>query len=167
MSETGEPNDVYWVERQALEESGFDLEAALRSDLIEIWYQPKIDLKHKRLVGVEAFARFRSPDGRVIPAGELIKGASSSSIVKLTEKALISALKTSVNLCEIGVDVRLAINVSVAALKNCRLRKSFENTGRRAGNVWASYSMFPKLRFCTTSKKSSRFPVNCAAVGSP
>ncbi|HSK28323.1 MAG TPA: EAL domain-containing protein [Candidatus Limnocylindria bacterium] len=116
MSETGEPNDVYWVERQALEESGFDLEAALRSDLIEIWYQPKIDLKHKRLIGVEAFARFRSPDGRVIPAGELIKGASSSSIVKLTEKALISALKTSVNLCEIGVDVHLAINVSVTAL---------------------------------------------------
>ena len=78
--------------------------------------QPKIDLKHKRLIGVEAFARFRSPDGRVIPAGKLIKGASSSSIVKLTEKALISALKTSVNLCEIGVDVRLAINVSAAAL---------------------------------------------------
>jgi EAL domain-containing protein (putative c-di-GMP-specific phosphodiesterase class I) len=68
------------------------------------------------LVGVEAFARFRSPDGRVIPAGELIKGASSASMIKLTEKALISALNTSVNLCEIGVDVRLAINVSVTAL---------------------------------------------------
>jgi EAL domain-containing protein (putative c-di-GMP-specific phosphodiesterase class I) len=52
----------------------------------------------------------------VISAGELIKDASSKSIVDLTERALISALKTSINLCEIGVDVRLAINVSVAAL---------------------------------------------------
>jgi EAL domain-containing protein (putative c-di-GMP-specific phosphodiesterase class I) len=116
MIETDEPNDVYWVERQGPGEPRFDLDEALCSDLIEIWYQPKIDLKHKRLVGVEAFARFRSPDGRVIPAGELIKGASSASMIKLTEKALISALKTSVNLCEIGVDVRLAINVSVTAL---------------------------------------------------
>lgn len=116
MSETNEPSDVYWVERQVPAKRDFDLDAALRADSIEFWYQPKIDLVHKRLMGVEAFARLRSPDGRVISAGELIKGASSKSIVDLTERALVSALKTSVNLCEIGVDVRLAINVSVTAL---------------------------------------------------
>jgi EAL domain-containing protein (putative c-di-GMP-specific phosphodiesterase class I) len=116
MTDTRDADDICWVERQALPERDFDLDAALRSDLIEFWYQPKIDLKHKRLTGVEAFARFRSPDGRVVPASELIEGASSTSIVNLTERALISALKTSVNLCEIGVDVRLAINVSVTAL---------------------------------------------------
>jgi EAL domain-containing protein (putative c-di-GMP-specific phosphodiesterase class I) len=122
MSETPDQSDVYWVERQFPPEGksppvrDFDLDAALRSDSIEFWYQPKIDLVHKRLTGVEAFARLRGPDGRMISAGELIKGASSASIVELTQRALVSALKTSVNLCEIGVDVRLAINVSVTAL---------------------------------------------------
>jgi EAL domain-containing protein (putative c-di-GMP-specific phosphodiesterase class I) len=116
MSETLEPSDVYWVERQVLPERDFDLDAALHANAIEFWYQPKIDLVHKRLMGVEAFARLRGADGRMISAGELIKDASSKSIVELTERALVSALKTSVNLCEIGVDVRLAINVSVTAL---------------------------------------------------
>jgi EAL domain-containing protein (putative c-di-GMP-specific phosphodiesterase class I) len=111
-----DPDDIFWVERQLPPERNADLDAALRSDSIEFWYQPKIDLKHKRLIGVEAFARLRGPDGRVVPAGDLMKGASSASVIELTEKALVSALQTSVNLCEIGVDVRLAINVSVTAL---------------------------------------------------
>jgi EAL domain-containing protein (putative c-di-GMP-specific phosphodiesterase class I) len=108
-------SDVCWVDRPAPPGSS-DLDIALRSDRIEFWYQPKIDLRHKRLVGVEAFARLRNIDGQVVAAGELLRGASSASVLALTERALISALKTSVNLCEIGVDVRLAVNVSIAAL---------------------------------------------------
>lgn len=109
-------NDIYWIDRGNAARPAFDLEQALDADLIEFWYQPKIDLRQKKLVGVESFARFCAPDGRVVSAGELIANASPASIVRLTERALITALKTSVNLCEIGVDVRLAINVSVAGL---------------------------------------------------
>jgi EAL domain-containing protein (putative c-di-GMP-specific phosphodiesterase class I) len=117
MAETVDGDDIYWVERGNLAQPVFDLDEALRRDRIEFWYQPKIDLKQKKLMGVEAFARFCDADGRVVSAGQLIEHASSESIVSLTERALVSALKTSVNLCEIGVDVRLAINVSVAALR--------------------------------------------------
>lgn len=95
---------------------GFDLESALRFQQIEFWFQPKIDLREKRLVGVEAFARLPDGQGRIIEASELIAGASTRGIVALTEQALISALKASANLQEIGVEVRIAINVSVAAL---------------------------------------------------
>lgn len=110
-------DDVYWVETDNTGESVFNLDEALAADRIDFWYQPKIDLTKKRLIGVESFARFCAPDGRVVSAGDLIRHASADSIVRLTEKALVSALKTSVNLCEIGVDVRLAVNVSVAALQ--------------------------------------------------
>ena len=34
---------------------------ALRNNWIEIWYQPKIDLKRKCLAGAEALARIRRP----------------------------------------------------------------------------------------------------------
>jgi EAL domain-containing protein (putative c-di-GMP-specific phosphodiesterase class I) len=111
-------DDIYWVERPDIAEPVFNLDHALDTERIEFWYQPKIDLKHKRLTGVESFARYCGPDGRVVSAGELIQHASSESIVRLTERALITALKTSVNLCEIGVDISLAINVSVAALRD-------------------------------------------------
>lgn len=111
-----EVSDVYWVDRQRPGSADFDLDAALGADRVEFWYQPKIDLRQKRLVGVEAFARLRDVDGQVFPASVLLRNAPSASVVALTERALVSALKTSVNLCEIGVDVRLAVNMSVAAL---------------------------------------------------
>lgn len=121
MTDELDKDDVYWVEGRAAAAPSapapaFDLDGALRSDRIEFWYQPKIDLRRKRLTGVEAFARFCAPDGRVVSAGELIEHASCASIVRLTERALVSALKTSLNFCEVGIDLRLAINVSVAAL---------------------------------------------------
>lgn len=94
----------------------FDLGEVLRSNAIEFWYQPKIHLAQRRLVGVEIFARYRAPD-RVVPAAELIENASSINIVQLTQMALVSALKTSQNLAEIGIDIRLAVNVNLAALR--------------------------------------------------
>ena len=41
-----------------------DLDEALANDWIEFWYQPKIDLRKKQLVGAEAFARARHPTAR-------------------------------------------------------------------------------------------------------
>jgi len=38
-----------------------DLGEALRSNWIEFWYQPKIDLRKKQIAGVETFARVRHP----------------------------------------------------------------------------------------------------------
>ncbi len=46
-----------------------DLDEALRNGWIEFWYQPKIDLRKKQLVGAEAFARARHPQyGVLMPA---------------------------------------------------------------------------------------------------
>ncbi len=131
-------DDLCWIAPQPVTRK-FDLDDVLRSGQIEFWYQPKIDLTLKRLIGVEVFARFCTPE-RVISAGELIQNASSAAIVALTEKAFISALKTSANLCEIGVDVRLAVNVSMPALRKIPVvdlvRKHRPNGGKNLGLVF-------------------------------
>lgn len=117
----------------------FDLGEALRSDGIEFWYQPKINLAQRRLAGVEIFARYRAPD-RVVPASELIENASSINIVQLTQMALVSALKTSANLAEIGIDIRLAVNVNLAALRMLPIaelvREYRPNGGRSLGLIF-------------------------------
>jgi EAL domain-containing protein (putative c-di-GMP-specific phosphodiesterase class I) len=109
------------------------LHEALRENRVEFWYQPKIDLQQKRLIGVESFARFRAADGQVLSPAELMQGAAKRDIVALTERALVSALQTSVNLCEIGVDVRLAINVSVAALNRLPIVEIVQKHRPRGG----------------------------------
>jgi EAL domain-containing protein (putative c-di-GMP-specific phosphodiesterase class I) len=109
------------------------LHDALRENRVEFWYQPKIDLQQKRLIGVESFARFRGPDGQILPAADMMQGAATRDVVALTERALIGALQTGVNLCEIGVDVRIAINVNVAALNRLPIVEIVQKHRPRGG----------------------------------
>jgi predicted signal transduction protein with EAL and GGDEF domain len=45
------------------------LENALRNNQLELWYQPKIDLKSRRICGAEALIRLRHPTrGILLPA---------------------------------------------------------------------------------------------------
>ena len=48
------------------------VDEALQNNWLEIWYQPKIDLKRKCLAGAEALARIRHPqEGMLWPSSFL------------------------------------------------------------------------------------------------
>ena len=94
-----------------------NLGEALAKKWIEFWYQPKIDLRKKQLVGVEAFARVRHPEHGVLPPEAFIPAASDANLIALSELALDEALKASVNLAKIGVSLRMAVNMPVNALR--------------------------------------------------
>jgi EAL domain-containing protein (putative c-di-GMP-specific phosphodiesterase class I) len=92
------------------------LDDALENDWIEFWYQPKIDLKKKRLAGAEAFARARHPQFGILSPGAFMPGASEADIVALAELALTSALKAATSFSKLGINLRLAVNIPVNAL---------------------------------------------------
>jgi EAL domain-containing protein (putative c-di-GMP-specific phosphodiesterase class I) len=94
-----------------------DLGEALAKKWIEFWYQPKIDLRKKQLVGVEAFARVRHPEHGVLPPEAFIPAAPDANLIALSELALGEALKASINLGKIGVSLRMAVNMPVNALR--------------------------------------------------
>src|SRR5262249_54878490 len=93
-----------------------DLGDALKQGWIEFWFQPKIDLRKKQLAGTEAFARARHPQYGVLSPAAFMPGASESDLVTLSELALNSALKTSLNFSRLGINLRFAVNISVNAL---------------------------------------------------
>jgi EAL domain-containing protein (putative c-di-GMP-specific phosphodiesterase class I) len=92
------------------------LTEALASNWIEFWYQPKIDLRKKQLAGVEAFARARHPQYGILLPGAFTADASEGDLIKLAEMAMTSALKAGSKFSELGVHLRLAINVPIQAL---------------------------------------------------
>lgn len=98
-----------------------DLDEALKSGWIEFWYQPKIDLRRKQLVGAELFARARHPQHGIMMPEAFMPGATEASLVKLAEHALISALKAGLSFAKLGVTLQLAVNVSVSALGKLRM----------------------------------------------
>jgi len=93
-----------------------ELEQALVNKWIEFWYQPKIDLRKKQLVGAEAYARARHPQHGVLLPGAFMPGAPEASVIRLSELALASALKTGVIFSKLGVNIPLSVNIQPATL---------------------------------------------------
>ncbi len=125
------------------------LDEVLRNGWIEFWYQSKIDLRKKHLVGVEVFARVRHPRRGVLSPGPFLAGADEKSLIALNEQALVSALKTTANLSRMGVRLPLAVNVSVNALHALPVRDIIRQHQPRAAN-------WPDLLFDVTEEQIAR-----------
>lgn len=92
------------------------LSEALSKNWVEFWYQPKVDVRRKQLAGAEVFARVRHPQHGIMMPGSFMPGADEASLVTLAEKGLVDGLKAGVNFSKLGVNLRIAINISIAAL---------------------------------------------------
>jgi EAL domain-containing protein (putative c-di-GMP-specific phosphodiesterase class I)/CheY-like chemotaxis protein len=89
---------------------------ASRQNWVEFWYQPKIDLSRRRLVGVEALARIRRPDGVVLMPGQFLPQADDAALMALTENAMTTAARDGAALSEAGFHLQIAVNVPASAL---------------------------------------------------
>ena len=100
-----------------------NLDDAMAKNWIEFWYQPVIDLRRKRLVGTEMYARIRHPEaGIILPAG-FMAGASAASIDKLSEVAVTTALKAGSNYAKLGINLPISVNVPIEALEKLPVEK--------------------------------------------
>ena len=98
----------------------FGLDEALENNWIEYWYQPKIDLRRKQLVGAEAFVRARHPEyGRVLPIA-FLPGATDHDLLSLARHTVTSVLEAEAKFSELGVRLRLSINFRSERSRNCR-----------------------------------------------
>ena len=80
------------------------------------WYQPKIELRTKRLVGAEGLLRARLPDGSIVAPGAFLPGAKEEEMLALTERVIVTALRDFEDCAVQGASVKLSVNVPVSAL---------------------------------------------------
>jgi EAL domain-containing protein (putative c-di-GMP-specific phosphodiesterase class I) len=92
------------------------LDEALRNDWLEIWYQPKIDLKRKCLAGAEALARIRHPQQGMLWPESFLPGVDETTIARLTEHALQATMRNWTSFSDAGFNLHLAINVPASVL---------------------------------------------------
>ena len=113
-----------------------DLDLALQRNWVEVWYQPKIDLRYKRLAGMEALARVRHPEYGIVLPAEFSKHASRSCLRRLTEHILVSSIKQWRDIKNIGFTPKMTINVSVDCLLNVPIAKLIREHQPKDGS-WA------------------------------
>ena len=106
----------------------------LERDWFELFYQPKIELKTKRLVGAEALVRARHPTRGVLSPGVFLPGAGEAEMLALTERVIITALDDWKDLAANGMSVKLSVNVPVSALVSLPIPTILREQRPRAAN---------------------------------
>lgn len=119
-----------------------DLRDALEHKQLRLFYQPQLDLNTGKVIGAEALIRWFKPDnskegGTFISPGEFIPVAESSGlIVPIGAWVLQQACEDAKRWHDMGMDLRIAINVSAAQFAQGdmveNVRKVLQDTGLTA-----------------------------------
>ena len=85
----------------------------LENEQMELYYQPKVDLKTRKLVGAEALIRWHHPErGLLSPAAFLRQIENTDLDIKLGEWVIATALAQRVSWRNAGLDIDVSVNIS-------------------------------------------------------
>jgi EAL domain-containing protein (putative c-di-GMP-specific phosphodiesterase class I) len=110
------------------------VDEALRGGWVEIWYQPKIDLKRKCLAGAEALTRIRHPQHGMLTLDSILPGIEELDLVRISEHALIAALRDWSDFAGAGVNLHLAVDVPAKLLDKLPIAEIVARHRPRADN---------------------------------
>ena len=98
-----------------------ELRAAIVADHLQLHYQPRIDLRSRTVVGVEALVRWQHPKRGLIPPDDFIPAAEKTGLIDdLTLWVLRTALFQAKQWHEQGLMLEMAVNVSARSLREQR-----------------------------------------------
>jgi diguanylate cyclase (GGDEF)-like protein len=99
-----------------------DLRLAINERELSLHYQPKVDFRTGRVVGVEALARWTHSKRGAIPPLEFIGLAEQSGLINpLTFHVLDRALEQMKDWLEKGIDLDVSVNLSLQSLLDLHL----------------------------------------------
>jgi diguanylate cyclase (GGDEF)-like protein len=109
-----------------------ELRTAMENGDLELFYQPKADLRSGDVVGVEALLRWRHAERGLIPPDEFLPLAEQTSLMhEITKFVLDEALRQLSLWWRMGLRVHCAVNVSARDLYDRgfadRLKRSIES----------------------------------------
>jgi predicted signal transduction protein with EAL and GGDEF domain len=115
-----------------------DLRAALDRDELVVYYQPKIDPRTLKVVGVEALIRWAHPTHGLLYPDTFLPLAEQTGLMRqLTLVVLQTALRQGQAWRQAGLDLPVAVNLSVANLLDAHL-------ARQVGDLLAGLGLPPR-----------------------
>lgn len=119
--------ELYNAQKKRLE-SGKRLRHAIDNNELLVYFQPLVNLEGCNIVGVEALVRWQHPDLGLLLPGEFIPQLENAGLMgHLTSAVLDSAIHQTCKWRKLGVELQLAVNMSVINL----LDPSFPETVNR------------------------------------
>ena len=105
-----------------------DLRQAITQNQLSLYYQPKINLKTNRCVGVEALVRWNHPEkGQILPDAFIGDAEKSGAIKSLTQWVLTTAIEQSAVWNKKGYCIDMSVNISARDFQDPDLLKLIED----------------------------------------
>jgi diguanylate cyclase (GGDEF)-like protein/PAS domain S-box-containing protein len=99
-----------------------ELRRAIEANQLFLFYQPKVDLKTRTVVGAEALLRWRHPKRGLVPPGDFIPLAEQAGVIKpLTWWVLGEAVRQSQVWERADLGLEVAVNLSARSLHDPQL----------------------------------------------
>lgn len=111
------------------------LDEALDENWLELWYQPKIDIRRRCLAGAEAYIRIRHPEHGVLAPDRIWSDDGDDTLARLSEHLVTSVLQDWRRFDRAGFNLRLSVNLPVDVLEQVPVA-SLVNDNKRTGGDW-------------------------------
>ena len=95
-----------------------NLLTALENNWLEVWYQPKFDLRSMSVCGAEALVRLRHPEHGIMPPAAFLPPAGDPLYQPLSDFVIRRSLGDWPLLASVWSNIRLAVNVPVSVLQS-------------------------------------------------
>ncbi|MDO8875332.1 MAG: EAL domain-containing protein [Pseudolabrys sp.] len=95
-----------------------DVAEALHADWLDLWYQPKIDVRSLSLRGGEALVRLRHPTWGTVPPACFLPDANDPQFRRLSEFVITRAIRDWRYFFDAYGHIELTINLPVSFLQN-------------------------------------------------
>lgn len=119
------------AERAQLES---DLRGAVERDQFSLVYQPQISAGDGRIVGAEALLRWQHPErGECLPGSFIMRAEETGLIVEIGEWVVQSVARTIARWGALGVEQRMAVNISPRQLDHAAFFRRLRDAMRDAG----------------------------------
>ncbi len=110
------------------------LNMALERNEFVLHYQPKIDLENGRLTGAEALLRWHHPELGIVPSARFIPIMEESGLIgQVSEWVIEAACRQHRAWRDDGLDIKVAVNLSVRQLRQPGLARTVAEVLERAG----------------------------------
>lgn len=97
--------------------SAHEIAAGLEKGQFEAFFQPKVEIKTRRVKGAEALARWRHPEHGIVPPGSFIETMELDGMMNELTEAVLKAGAINCGLWhDAGLDVSVAVNLSLGSL---------------------------------------------------